>query len=127
MIIERNNGIETNSFMLVINNIDKEAEQDLKMGKAFIVYEPIKDKKSTDGTYNKGGIRSDFFYSEISSDNAYKERYSCKCGYLLGKSHESTLCPYCRTSVRLVDIDLEKFAYIKIKDYNPPSVIFIFR
>ena len=117
MIIERNNGIETNSFMLVINDIDKEAEQDLKMGKAFIVYEPIKDRKSTDGSYNKGGIRSDFFYSEISSDNAYKERYSCDCGYLLGKSHESTLCPYCRTSVRLVDIDLEKFAYIKIKDY----------
>ena len=92
MIIERNNGIETNSFMLVINDIDKEAEQDLKMGKAFIVYEPIKDRKSTDGSYNKGGIRSDFFYSEISSDNAYKERYSCDCGYLLGKSHESTLC-----------------------------------
>lgn len=117
MLIERDNGIEKNGFMLMINDIDKEAEQDLKAGKAFIVYEPIKDKKSTDGSYNKGGIRSDFFYSELSSDNAFKERYSCECGYLLGKSHESTLCPYCRTSVRLVDIDLEKFAYIKIKDY----------
>ena len=117
MLIERDNGIEKNGFMLMINDIDKEAEQDLKAGKAFIVYEPIKDKKSTDGSYNKGGIRSDFFYSELSSEHAFKERYSCECGYLLGKSHESTLCPYCRTSVRLVDIDLEKFAYIKIKDY----------
>lgn len=118
MIIERNNGIEQNSFMLLINDIDKEAEQDLKAGKAFIVYEEIKNKKSTDGSYNKGGIRSDFFYSEMSSENAFKERYSCECGYLIGKSHESSLCPYCRTSVRLVDIDLEKFAYIKIKDYH---------
>lgn len=117
MLIDRDNGIEKNGFMLMINDIDKEAEQDLKAGKAFIVYEPIKDKKSTDGSYNKGGIRSDFFYSELSSEHAFKERYSCECGYLLGKSHESTLCPYCRTSVRLVDIDLEKFAYIKIKDY----------
>ena len=75
MIIDRNNGIEKNSFMLMINDIDKEAELDLKSGKAFIVYEPIKDKKSTDGSYNKGGIRSDFFYSELSSDNAFKERY----------------------------------------------------
>lgn len=117
MIIERDNGIEKNSFMLMINDIDKEAELDLKSGKAFIVYEPIKDKKSTDGSYNKGGIRSDFFYSELSSDNAFKERYSCDCGYLIGKSYESSICPYCQTSVRLVDIDLEKFAYIKIKDY----------
>lgn len=117
MIIERNNGIETNSHMLVINNIDEEAKQDLKAGKAFIVYEEIKNKKSTDGSYNKGGIRSDFFYSEMSSEEAFKERYSCDCGYIEGKSHESSICPYCRTSVRLVDIDLEKFAYIKIKDY----------
>lgn len=118
MLIERNNGIEKNAFMLMINDIDKEAEQDLKAGKAFIVYEEIKNKKSTDGSYNKGGIRSDFFYSEMSSENAFKERYSCECGYLIGKSHESSLCPYCKTSVRLVDIDLEKFAYIKIKDYH---------
>ena len=117
MLISRDNGIEKNGFMLMINDIDKEAKQDLKAGKAFIVYEEIKNKKSTDGSYNKGGIRSDFFYSEMSSENAFKERYSCKCGYLIGKSHESTLCPYCRTNVRLVDIDLEKFAYIKIKDY----------
>ena len=114
MLISRDNGIEKNGFMLMINDIDKEAKQDLKAGKAFIVYEEIKNKKSTDGSYNKGGIRSDFFYSEMSSENAFKERYSCKCGYLIGKSHESTLCPYCRTNVRLVDIDLEKFAYIKI-------------
>ena len=117
MIIKRDNGIEKNSFRLVINDIDKEAEQDLKAGKAFIVYEEIKNKKSTDTSYNKGGIRSDFFYSEMSSENAFKERYSCSCGYLEGKSHESSVCPYCRTTVRLVDIDLEKFGYIKIKDY----------
>ena len=117
MIIERNNGIEKNGFMLQITNIDQEAELDLKAGKAFIVYEPIKDKKTTDGSYNKGGIRSDFFYSEMSSENAFKERYSCECGYLEGKSYESSICPYCRKNVRLVDIDLEKFAYIKIKDY----------
>ena len=118
MIIERNNGIEKNGFMLQITNIDQEAELDLKAGKAFIVYEPIKDKKTTDGSYNEGGIRSSFFYSEMSSENAFKERYSCECGYLEGKSHESSICPYCRTNVRLVDIDLEKFAYIKIKDYH---------
>ena len=117
MIIKKDNGIEKNSFRLVINDIDKEAEQDLKAGKAFIVYEEIKNKKSTDTSYNKGGIRSDFFYSEMSSENAFKERYSCSCGYLEGKSHESSICPYCRTTVRLVDIDLEKFGYIKIKDY----------
>ena len=63
----------------------------------------------------------------MSSENAFKERYSCDCGYLEGKSHETTLCPYCRTNVRLVDIDLEKFAYIKIKRllYNSSSIIFI--
>lgn len=118
MIIERNNGIEKNAFMLTIMDIDKEAEYDLKTGKGMIITEVIKDKKSTDGTYNKGGIRSDFFYSEMSSENAFQERYSCKCGYLMGKSHESTVCKYCQSEVKLVDIDLEKFGYIKLKNYK---------
>ena len=51
MIIERNNGIEKNGFMLQITDMDKEAELDLKAGRAFVVYEPIKDKKTTDGSY----------------------------------------------------------------------------
>lgn len=118
MIIEKSNGIAKNSFMLTILDIDKEAEQDLKLGKGMIITEPVKDKKNTDGTYNKGGIRSDFFYSEMSSETAFQERYSCQCGYFMGKSYEATLCPYCQTPVKLVDIDLTKFGYIKLKDYK---------
>lgn len=118
MIIERDNGIDKNSFQLLILDMDKEAELDLKSGKGMIITETIKDKKTTDGSYNKGGIRSDFFYTDMSSEGAFKERYSCKCGYLMGKSHESAVCKYCQTSVKLVDIDLEKFGYIKLKDHR---------
>ena len=118
MIIEKNNGIEKNAFMLTILDIDKEAEFDLKTGRGMLITEPIRDRKSTDGNYNEGGIRSSFFYSEMSSENAFQERYSCKCGYLMGKSHEATICKYCQTEVKLVDIDLTKFGYIKLKDHR---------
>lgn len=118
MIVEKDNGIAKNSFMMTILDIDKEAELDLKTGKGMIITEVIKDKKTTDGSYNKGGIRSDFFYTDMSSDGAFKERYSCDCGYLMGRSHESAVCKYCQTPVRLVDIDLSKFGYIKLKNYK---------
>lgn len=118
MLITKNNGVQKGAYRLSICDLDKEAELDLRTGKGMIITEPIKDKKSSDNTYNKGGIRSDFFYSEMHTDNAFKERYSCKCGHLMGKSYESALCPYCRTPVKLVDIDLQKFGYIVLKDYR---------
>lgn len=118
MFLKTNNGIEKGSFMLCIIDIDKQAELDIRTGLGMIITEPIKDRKTTDNTYNKGGIRSDWFYSEMQSDNAFQERYSCECGKLMGKSHESMTCPYCGTSVKLVDINLEKFGYIKLKDYR---------
>ena len=118
MLLETNNGIEKGAFMLTIIDIDKTAEFDLRIGKGMLITEPIKDKKTTDNTYNKKGIRSDWFYSEMQSDTAFQERYSCECGKTMGKSHESMICPYCGKPVKLVDIDLEKFGYIKIKDYN---------
>lgn len=118
MIITKSNGIQKGTFMLIISDIDKQAELDIRTGKGMIITEPIKDKKSNDNTYNKGGIRSEFFYREMHDDNAFKERYSCECGELQGKSHESSICPYCRTPVKLVDIDLSKFGYIVLKDYR---------
>ena len=118
MFLKTNNGIEKGSFMLCIIDIDKQAELDIRTGLGMIITKPIKDRKTTDNTYNKGGIRSDWFYSEMQSDNAFQERYSCECGKLMGKSYESMTCPYCGTSVKLVDINLEKFGYIKLKDYR---------
>lgn len=118
MLLKTNNGIKKGSFMLHIMDIDKQAELDLRTGKGMLITEPIKDRKTTDNTYNKGGIRSDWFYSEMQSENAFQERYSCKCGKLMGKSYESIICPHCSTPVKLVDIDLEKFGYIKLKDYR---------
>ena len=114
----KDNESKIGAYHLSILDMDKQAELDLRTGKGFVVTEPIKDKKSTDSTYNKGGIRSDFFYSEMHTENAFKERYSCECGNLMGKSYESAICPYCRTSVKLVDIDLGKFGYIVLKKYR---------
>lgn len=113
-----NHNYKQGAYHLSILDMDKQAELDLRTGKGFIVTEPIKDKKSTDNTYNKWGIRSDFFYSEMHTDNAFKERYSCECGELMGKSYESAICPYCRTPVKLVDIDLSKFGYIVLKNHR---------
>lgn len=117
-MIIKDNESKIGAYHLSILDMDKQAELDLRTGKGFVVTEPIKDKKSTDNTYNKWGIRSDFFYSEMHTDNAFKERYSCECGYLMGKSYETAICPYCRKPVKLVDIDLNKFGYIVLKNHR---------
>lgn len=118
MIIERSNGIAHGAFRPAIADYDKEAELDLRTGNGMLITDVIKDKKSTDNKYNEGGIRSSFFYSEMGDANAFQEKYSCKCGYLMGTANEDAICKYCGTPVKIVNIDLKKFGYIKIKDYK---------
>lgn len=118
MLINKSNGIAQGAFKLTMLDLDKECDFDLKTGRGMIITEVIKDKKSTDTSYNEGGIRSSWFYSEMHEDDAFKERYSCKCEYLQGSSHDAAICPYCGEPVKLVDINLNKFGWIKLKNYK---------
>ena len=70
------------------------------------------------------GLQSEFFGTDFSSDYAFKERYTCKCGKYLGKAYEGTICDVCNTAVQYADIDLKKTGWIILDKYVVMSPIY---
>ena len=100
---------------LQILDWDKECEKDIRTGIGFVVKEPPFSK---DDTKNDFGIQSKFFGTDFGDDDAFEDRYSCKCGHMKGKLFEHELCPECQTTVELVDVDLDKYAWIVLNKYT---------
>ena len=120
--------IKGKQVKLNILNLDDERKKDLKKGKAFIV----KDKKPLDKANKKTmyGIYSPLFGTDTSDDEGYKERYSCSCGEIQGNMFEGEKCHKCKTKVKFVDVDLEIYAYVKLKKFkliNPIMYVHISR
>lgn len=99
-------------------------EEDMNNGNGFIVKsKPFKKKtKDRDGnTLTKGvkemdGIHSPRFGSDWQDENAFADRWSCKCGKLIGHIFEGRKCPDCNTKVKFVDVNLNIFAWMKIEN-----------
>jgi len=62
--------------------------------------------------------------SDFGDDNAFAERYSCKCKKYIGKMYLGHVCDRCGTPVEYVDIDLTKFGWIIIDDFKVMSPIY---
>jgi DNA-directed RNA polymerase beta' subunit len=105
--------LEPGEVQLQIMNWDKECEKDLRSGLGFVVSQP----PFTNDVKNDYGIQSKFFGTDFEDDDAFKERYRCSCGELQGKLYENEICPECNTPVKLVDVDLDKFAWIVLKQH----------
>lgn len=104
-------------------NLDKSYHKDIILDKGFTVTQKpfkkkIKDKDgkvSSKGIKNIHGIHSPYFGSDWNDDNPFATRYSCECGEKIGKVYENTICPKCGTKVKLIDVDMKIFAWLKIK------------
>jgi DNA-directed RNA polymerase beta' subunit len=106
--------LKPGEVQLQIMDWDKECEKDLRSGLGFIVSEKPFSK---DDEKNDYGIQSKFFGTDFGDDDAFKERYSCKCESLQGKLFENEICPECKTKVELVDTDMDKYAWIVLNKY----------
>lgn len=98
---------------LEIINWDKECELDLMLGRGFEITEPVivhKDQKAMNG------IQSPRFCSDWADEDAFSERYSCKCGETRGKVFEGETCPKCNTKIEFKDVDLSITGWIRLKD-----------
>lgn len=95
---------------MVIHNWDTTCASQLLTGKGF----RVKQHKSFDTKFKKfpDGIHSIEFGTSWEDENAFKERYSCRCGYRKGSVYEHEICPECGTEVGFVDVDLGKFGWI---------------
>jgi hypothetical protein len=113
----------------VIRDWSHDFRVDMNSGNGFIVKskpfkKKIKDKDAnvmTRGIKEMDGIHSPRFGTDWLDDNAFADRYSCKCGHLIGRVFENRKCPECGTRVRYVDVNLKIFAYIVIN--NPEFAI----
>ena len=70
------------------------------------------------------GLQSEFFGSDFSSDWAFKERYSCKCGKYLSKAYSGMICDFCGTKVEYNDIDLRKTGWVILDKFEVISPIY---
>lgn len=70
------------------------------------------------------GLQSEFFGTDYGDNNAFAERYSCECKYLIGKQFKGEFCPICNTEVQYNENDLEKTGWIILDHYKVISPIF---
>lgn len=97
-------------------NWDKVCETDLLMDKGFIVSEPAITGKDTKSMY---GIQSPLFASDWSDgEDAFSDRFKCKCGAMKGKIFEGETCPECGTKIEFRDVDLSITGWIIINNYK---------
>jgi hypothetical protein len=106
---------------LVKLNWDKECERDFIVGRGFEVTEPAFKSKEEKSMY---GIHSPLFATDYEDEDAFAERYSCKCGEFKGRVYENEICPYCGTKVKFKDVDLKIFGWIMLKSHKIIHPIF---
>ena len=102
--------------------LDLECELDIRSGKGIRITSVDSYDKKNEKIHN--GLQSDFFGTDFGDDAAFKERYSCKCGKLIGKSKNGDLCEKCGSIVEYNDIDLTKFGWIILDKYPIMSAIY---
>lgn len=70
------------------------------------------------------GLQSEFFGTNFGDQQAFEERWSCKCHRYMGRDYAGKLCEFCKTRVEYTDIDLERFGWIICDHYKFISPIF---
>ena len=70
------------------------------------------------------GLQSEFFGTDFGDQQAFEDRWSCKCHRYVGSDYAGKLCEFCNTRVEFTDINLEKFGWIICDHYKFISPIF---
>ena len=95
-------------------NWTTEFKKDMLKGKGFIVKAKAFDKFKN---REMDGIHSPRFGSTWTDEEAFAERYRCKCGMLMGKVYEGEICKECNTEVKFTDVDLDIYAWMVLLNY----------
>lgn len=104
-------------------DLDAECRHDLATGKGIrLTSEKAFDKKN-EKVYE--GLQSPFFGSDFSDEDSYNQRYRCKCGALIGKVYEGSICPKCGTRVEYVEVELDRFGWIILDHFRTISPIYV--
>lgn len=110
-------------------NLDLECTIDLLEGRGIRLRSTESFHKKADKFTKKSekvwdGLQSEFFGTDYGDDNAFAERWSCKCKKYIGKMYEGKICEVCGTQVESQDLDLTKFGWIIIDNFKVLSPIY---
>jgi hypothetical protein len=100
---------------LIKLNWDEECENDFMTGRGFEITQTVIQGRDTK---SENGIHSPKFGSDWSDDDAFAERYRCRCGEMVGKVYEGETCPYCNTKIEFKDVDLKITGWIMLGEYK---------
>ena len=98
---------------LELIDLDKEKHSDIMRGKGFIIEKRQDIKKDL---RSDKSIFSPFFGPTLNDQDAYSNRYRCRCNHLNGAANKGQICEYCHYPVIYVSDDFEKFGWICIDD-----------
>lgn len=91
-----------------INN-DEKAKLDIANGKGFRITARQNIKTNLK---DPNSIYSPLFGQGLQDDSPFIDRYRCKCGKIVGKLNNKTVCPHCHTSVQYLGDNFEMTGWI---------------
>ena len=95
-------------------NWDAQFYHDLLNGDAFIISEPA--EVSLDGTRHKSlyGPQSPLYGTTYEDEQAFIERFRCRCGAFKGRQFEGEICPLCNQPVESRDSNINITGWITL-------------
>lgn len=110
-----NNGTHIEKVFVQKLDLDFECMYDLMTGHGIRISNPEAYNAKKEKNYD--GLQSEFWGTDFGDDNAFQERYSCKCKKYIGKMHAGMTCEQCGTKVEYTEVDVTKTGWI-ILDHN---------
>jgi len=104
-------------FRIIISDWDSRCKDEITTGVGFRITERGKtDLDLEPGLYS---IHSPLYGTDWKDENAFEDRFSCKCGNLIGRRYmdSETVCPKCGKPVRFIDTKIMKTGWF-ILDRN---------
>lgn len=93
--------------------------QDIISGRGFTIREPATVNVDDINKKSLHGSRSPLYATDYSDEQAFIERYRCKCGEFKGKQFEGETCPLCGTKIEFKDVDIGFTGWISLgKDHT---------
>lgn len=93
-------------FRIIVSDWDSKCRDQITTGVGF----RITEKGKTDIDLEPGlySIHSPLYGTDWKDENAFEDRFSCRCGNLVGRRYmdSETVCPICNKGVRFIDTKL---------------------
>lgn len=107
---------EKESLSLTPVSWDELYTVDKVTGNGFDITEPT--FKKVKGVYVKReyGTHSRLFGTDFEDDEAFAERYSCRCGERKSRKYEGEICPKCNTVVEYIGINMKMTGWMSLEN-----------